>query len=509
LIFGVTGMVTVGQRVAERYRLLRPLAAGGMGGVWLAHDEAGDDLVALKKCAVPDGLTRDEQDLFRVWTVREARAFAGVGHPNVVRTLDVLPGDDDPWIVMEYVPSRSLQQVIDESGALPPARVAGIGLAVLDALLAVRRMGLLHLDVKPGNVLIADDGRVMLTDFGPAVTTEGVRALATAGIILGSPKYLAPERLYDGVALPESDLWSLGATLYHAVEGHPPFVRDTTAATLLALTEGPPEPPARAGALVPVIAGLLRIDPEARLGPEAVEEGLRAAIRQPSAGPGLAAPAPSTPATPAPEPVASLPAASRGAGRRTVVLAGTLVVLIAALVMILVVTRPGRRPTAGPPPTSAVQVEVAAPAPPPKGFVWHVRPGEFRVALPQSWSAGQSGPFAAAGPHGTPQLSARVVSTPLNPVAMLTGEESTIGLPGYRRIRIVDQPDDVWWQKATVWEFTYQRGGDTMRAMQVVIPDPASRKSIVLDWRTPRTDWARDLTTFDQIAGTFSSLLGE
>ena len=120
-------MVTEGQLVAGRYRLLRPLAAGGMGGVWLAHDEGADDLVALKKCAIPDGLTADEQDLFRVWTVREARAFAVVGHPNVVRTLDVLPGDDAPWIVMEYVASRSLQQVIDETGPLPPPRVAGIG----------------------------------------------------------------------------------------------------------------------------------------------------------------------------------------------------------------------------------------------------------------------------------------------------------------------------------------------------------------------------------------------
>src|SRR3954451_10153849 len=116
-------MVTVGQRGAERYRLPRPLAAGGMGGVWLAHDEADDDLVALKKCAVPDGLTRDEQDLFRVWTVREARAFAVVGHPHVVRVLDVLPAGDEPWIVMEYVPAGSLEQVLDESGALPPARV--------------------------------------------------------------------------------------------------------------------------------------------------------------------------------------------------------------------------------------------------------------------------------------------------------------------------------------------------------------------------------------------------
>ncbi len=163
-------MVTVGQLVAGRYRVVHPLAAGGMSKVWLARDEMTGDPVAIKRCELPTGLTPDEQDLFRVWTVREARAFAIVGHPNVIRTLDVLPDDDAPWIVMEYVPSRSLQQVIDESGALPPARVAGIGLAVLEGLLAIRRAGLLHLDVKPSNVLIADDGRVVLSDFGPAVT---------------------------------------------------------------------------------------------------------------------------------------------------------------------------------------------------------------------------------------------------------------------------------------------------------------------------------------------------
>ncbi|MCU7728790.1 protein kinase [Actinoplanes sp. KI2] len=506
-------MVTVGQQVAGRYRLLRPLAAGGMGGVWLAHDEAADDLVALKKCALPDGLTPDEQDLFRVWTVREARAFAVIGHPNVVRTLDVIPSDDEPWIVMEYVPSRSLQQVIDESGALPPARVAGIGLAVLDALLAVRRAALLHLDVKPGNVLIADDGRVMLTDFGPAVTAEGVRALATAGIILGSPKYLAPERLFDGVALPESDLWSLGATLYHAVEGHPPFARDTTAATLLALTEGPPDPPVRAGALAPVIAGLLRVDPAARLAPPAVEDGLRAVLHPPADHPPADHPPADRPALPASgrpsrEPAAGRPAAPRRAGRQTVTLVAALVVLIAALVTVLVVTRPGRPPTAQTP-TAATQTE-ATPAAAPADYAWHSRPGQFRIALPRSWSVATSDPFSATGPHGAPRLSLRVAPMPANTVAMLTGEEATAGLPGYRRIRIVQEPDDVLpRQQATVWEFTYRHGGATMRAMQVVIADPAAKKIFVLDWRTPRTDWARDLTTFEQIGSTFSLLLGE
>src|SRR4051812_19579538 len=191
-MFEVTCMVTVGQLVAGRYRVLHPLAEGGLSRVFLAHDEVDDEPVALKRCTLPDGLTADEEDVFRVWTAREARSFALVDHPNVVRTLDVLHDDEAPWIVMEFVPSRSLQQVLDESGPLPPARAAGIGLAVLEGLLPVRRAGLLHLDVKPSNVLIAHDGRVMLSDFGPAVSAEGVRALAGAGIVLGSPKYLAP-----------------------------------------------------------------------------------------------------------------------------------------------------------------------------------------------------------------------------------------------------------------------------------------------------------------------------
>jgi serine/threonine protein kinase len=257
-------LVRTGQLIAARYRLLEPLGGGGLGRVWLARDRADDRLVAIKRCALPDGLAPEAGDLFFAWTVHEARELSRLGHPNVVRILDVIPADE-PWIVMEYVPSRSLQEVIDESGPLPPARVAAIGLAMLDGLLAVRRAGLLHLDIKPGNVLIADDGRAMLTDFGPAVTTEGLRALAAAGIVLGSPKYLAPERLIDGIGRPESDLWSVGATLYYAVEGRPPFARPTIDATLLAIAGERPDPPRQAGPLTGVLAGLLRHDPADRL----------------------------------------------------------------------------------------------------------------------------------------------------------------------------------------------------------------------------------------------------
>ncbi|MCU7728789.1 serine/threonine protein kinase [Actinoplanes sp. KI2] len=279
--------VRTGQLIADRYLLVEPLGAGGLGRVWLARDHTDDGLVAIKRCALPEGLAPDAGDLFFAWTVHEARELSRIGHPNVVRIFDVIP-DDEPWIVMEYVPSRPLQEVIDESGPLPPVRVAAIGLAMLDGLLAVRRAGLLHLDIKPGNVLIAQDGRAMLTDFGPAVTTEGLRALAAAGIVLGSPKYLAPERLIDGISLPESDLWSVGATLYYAVEGRPPFARPTVDATLLAIAGERPDPPRRAGPLIGVLAGLLRYEPADRLSVDEAGAALSAivleSVRTPAGG---------------------------------------------------------------------------------------------------------------------------------------------------------------------------------------------------------------------------------
>jgi serine/threonine protein kinase len=276
--------VRTGDLVAGRYRLVEPLGAGGLGRVWLAWDKDAGLPVAIKKGALPDGIDPDDADEFRDLTVREARAFARVSHPHLVRTLAVLPEAEAPWIVMEYVPARSLQQIIDEDGPLPPAGAARVGRGVLGALTAVHRAGLLHLDVKPSNVLIADDGRVKLADFSPAVTAEAVRELARAGIVFGSPKYLAPERMSEGQGLPESDLWSLGATLYHAVEGRPPFDRPTVTDILRALGEDPPDPMERAGPLMPVLRGLLRRDPAARPRADEVEADLRAIVLPPPAG---------------------------------------------------------------------------------------------------------------------------------------------------------------------------------------------------------------------------------
>ncbi|GAA3276135.1 serine/threonine-protein kinase [Dactylosporangium vinaceum] len=252
--------------VAERYRLLEQLGAGGMGRVWLARDEMLRRDVAIKEVVPPEGLTREERDELRLRTLREARAAARLNDANVVRIYDVVHTEQAPWIVMEYVPSRSLHQVITEDGPLPPERVARIGLAVLNALRAAHAAGVLHRDVKPGNVLLADTGRVVLTDFGLAVFEGGDGAVTRPGLILGSPQYISPERAREGISGPESDMWSLGATLYAAVEGRSPYARSTTYATLTALATEEPDAPTRAGVLKPALTALLRKDPRNRAG---------------------------------------------------------------------------------------------------------------------------------------------------------------------------------------------------------------------------------------------------
>ena len=268
-------MTVVETLVAGRYRIGPCLGAGGMGRVWLARDELLQRDVAIKEIALPFGLAEEEREEMRARTLREARAAARLNHPNVVRTYDVQPGDARPWIVMEYVPSRSLLQVIKENGPLPTEQVAGIGLAVLSALDAAFRAGVMHRDIKPSNVLIADDGRVLLTDFGSAIVDENEGALTQTGIVLGSPRYIAPERAANGVSTLEADLWSLGATLYEAVEGRPPYTRDTTIAMLVALATEKPDRLDRAGALRPVINGLLQKNPKARMRLPEAEQRLR------------------------------------------------------------------------------------------------------------------------------------------------------------------------------------------------------------------------------------------
>ncbi|MBE3203415.1 MULTISPECIES: serine/threonine-protein kinase [Parafrankia] len=250
--------------VAGRYRLVARLGAGAMGTVWRAFDEVLETEVALKEMEFAGGVPSDERAERVERAMREARHAAKLrGHPHVVTILDVVLENGLPWIVMELVPSRSLFEMVRDSGPLPVPAVAQIGVAVIDALLAARDRGIVHRDVKPSNILIGTDGRVVLTDFGIA-TGDGDPTLTVTGV-LGTPLYMAPERLNNSPATFEADLFSLGGTLYFAVEGHPPFERESFGAMLTSVLLHPPTPMRLAGPLAGVLTGLLEKEPQRRL----------------------------------------------------------------------------------------------------------------------------------------------------------------------------------------------------------------------------------------------------
>lgn len=285
----------VGRLVAGRYRLTEQIGRGGMGTVWRAGDEVLDRQVAVKRLHVQPHLSSDDLVTLYERTRREARSAARIAHPNVIVVHDVVDdhvvgqadstsggvqgavGDGRPCIVMEYVPAPSLADVLVDGRTLPPEEAARIGLGMVAALRAAHAAGVLHRDVKPGNVLLGAEGRVVLTDFGIAMTTDA-STLTKTGEMVGSIHYMAPERIRGQKPGPASDLWALGATLYQAVEGRPPFRRLTAMEAAYAIAVDPLEPMKQGGTLAPLIEALLAKEPADRPSTEETERVLRAVI---------------------------------------------------------------------------------------------------------------------------------------------------------------------------------------------------------------------------------------
>ncbi|MFE6710416.1 protein kinase [Streptomyces sp. NPDC057695] len=273
--------VNEGRLLAGRYRLGGILGRGGMGTVWRAVDETLGRTVAVKELRFPTSIDEDEKRRLITRTLREAKAIARIRNNGAVTVYDVVDEDDRPWIVMELIEGKSLADAVREDGVLTPRRAAEVGLAILDVLRSAHREGILHRDVKPSNVLIAEDGRVVLTDFGIA-QVEGDPSITSTGMLVGAPSYISPERARGHKPGPAADMWSLGGLIYAAVEGSPPYDKGSAIATLTAVMTEPVDPPKNAGPeLEKVIYGLLAKDPAQRLDDAGARVLLRAVLDAP------------------------------------------------------------------------------------------------------------------------------------------------------------------------------------------------------------------------------------
>ncbi|WP_446212628.1 protein kinase domain-containing protein [Micromonospora sp. IBSANI012] len=274
------GRAAPGTIIGGRYSLRSAVGNGGMGTVWRATDTLLRRDVAVKEVVLPPGLAPSDRAAMYERTLREARAAAAIQHPAVVQVYDVVTEGGRPWIVMELLDARSLADMVIEDGPVAPRAVAKIGIALLGALEVAHANAVLHRDVKPANVLICTDGRCVLTDFGVARMPTDVQ-LTTPGMVLGSPHFISPERAMGQEFGPPSDLFSLGVTLYTAVEGRPPFDKGDPIETMHAVVEDPPATPQRSGPLTRVLMGLLEKDPGRRLDVHTA----RAMLRELLAGP--------------------------------------------------------------------------------------------------------------------------------------------------------------------------------------------------------------------------------
>ncbi|WP_214327808.1 serine/threonine-protein kinase [Nonomuraea sediminis] len=491
------------RQVSNRYRLIEPLGEGGMGVVWRAYDELLDRTVAIKEVRYT-GIGDAKRSELNSRTIREARAAGRLDHPSVVVIHDVIEEDGRPWIVMQLVRSRSLAEVIREQGPLPVGQAALIGSRVLDALRAAHATGVLHRDVKPENVLLADDGRVVLTDFGIAALEAEAGLTATGGLV-GTPAYMPPERLNGEPARPESDLWSLGATLYTAVEGEPPFRRDSWAATVAAVLRDEPRPPARAGALKPLIMGLLRRDPAARIPAEQAAEVLRAVAAEPSRTVPLQAPRP----------------ARRRSGKWPAVVGGLAVVAaLGAGGVALVNQQRHTTPTPTPTPTatattSATRTPTKSPKPTatPLPAGWRLLTndeGRFSIGIPQGWQATKNPRRAQISVKGSGSPGTLIVEWTApengwtNAVDHWRDVERQIKAQGtvdYTRLGIT--PVRYLGMQAADWEFTRRNSTGTLIHVLNRGFRTGDGRTYAVYWETPDSDWDANQHYFDTFTETF------
>ncbi|MFF4698829.1 serine/threonine-protein kinase [Streptomyces chattanoogensis] len=493
-------MSDLGRLIAGRYRLVERVGRGGMGTVWRAEDELLGRHVAVKKLHVPPHLQDDEIRTLYERTRREARSAARIAHPHVIVVHDVVDDEGLPCIVMEYIPSVTLSDVLKRKGPLPPGEAARIGRSMAAALRAAHDAGVLHRDVKPANVLLGHDGRIVLTDFGIAVES-GTPSLTRTGELVGSIQYLAPERLRTGIAEPgpACDLWSLGATLYQAVEGRHPFHRDTAIETAYAIAADTHEPPRNAGDLAPVIEGLLVKEPGRRMDAHEAERLLGQVAVTGTASVDL-------PTRPERAAVPAAPARAGGRGRRVVLwCAAAVAAAVTATGGVLLwpedgAAPKGARPTAAKPSVHSSSPTPSPPPPLPAGYHLKKAGQGFSVPIPDGWKPKDmpSGEIAYLDPTGRVGVRVNVVefagSDPVQHWRDTEEAQTRRDNRNYERVRMA--PTTFRGRPAGYWEFTFDGRLREYRAVELAFSG-ADGTQYVVYLAAPNEQWHEYRPVFD------------
>ncbi|WP_208682679.1 serine/threonine-protein kinase [Streptomyces sp. ID38640] len=508
-------MSDLGRLVADRYRLVEQVGRGGMGTVWRAEDELLGRPVAVKKLLVPPHLSDDEIETLYERTRREARSAARITHPHVIVVHDVVDDEGLPCIVMEYIPSVTLGDLLKRKGALPPDEAARIGRGMAAALRAAHDAGVLHRDVKPANVLLGNDGRIVLTDFGIAVQA-GTPSLTRTGELVGSIQYLAPERLRSGIAEPgpASDLWSLGATLYQAVEGRPPFGRDTAIETAYAIATEECPRPRNAGDLGPVIAGLLVKEPGERMDAHEAERllgdhtaGTVTALGDQPTRPHRAEARPHrAEARPHRTEAPAVPARKGRRGRRTALWSAA-AMAVAASVTGGVLLWPwggagasGARPAGAHAPSRPPSTRPSPPPPPvPAGYHLKEEGPGFSLPIRDGWKRQDPPGAEVAYVSGLAGLRINIVpfageSDPLRHWRETEEDQTRRDNPGYERVRM--DPTTFRGRPAGYWEFTFDGSARKYRAVELAFSGTDGTQYVVY-LSAPDAQWNQYRPVFD------------
>ncbi|MFE7173801.1 serine/threonine-protein kinase [Streptomyces sp. NPDC057616] len=499
-----------GRLVAGRYRLVELVGRGGMGAVWRAEDVQLARQVALKRLHTPPHLSAAEVTTLYERIRREARSAARITHPNVVVVHDVVDDDGQPCIVMEYVSAGTLGDALADGRTLAPAEAARVGLGVISAVRAAHAVGVLHRDIKPGNVLLGADGRVVLTDFGIA-QTAGTSTLTQTGEMIGSIDFMAPERVRGLRPGPASDLWSLGATLYQAVEGHLPYRRDTAMETAYAVAVDPPRPMRQAGSLGPLVEALLSKDPADRPTAEQTEQALRAIGSE--VRPTVVAAAAEGARQVAPEGTrqvvpAAAPKRARRPKRRVLVTTATVLAAAAAAATLATASHQAGRDGAETGPSSPS----VSPSPLPAGHHL-VRDAQLDAAfpVPDGWKkkkGSSDDEVTYADPTGLAGVTVGMVDPAgAHPVGHFKDIEANTkaNYPTYRRLRM--QETDFRGQPAVVWDFTFHGRARLFRAVDLGYGTAGGREyDIYLS--APAARWDRYRPVFDAVRDGFTAKRG-